>query len=360
MRHVDDLPCGLLTVGDDNQVLDVNRPLLDLLGHERMPGPEACCLLCKSSRIYYQTHLLPLLHLRGKLEEVYLSMLHRDGKTVPVMLNATRKQRDGVWSTDYAVTPMAHRDRFEEQLIEARRQAEQATRAKDEFLALVSHELRAPLNAILGWAYMLKSGELDDEERQTALDVIETSARTQAKLVQDLLDSSAIMAGEFKVVLQRTQLADFIQAAAEIVRPSAGNKGIRVHVRIVDDAQEIQADAERMRQVMCNLLVNAVKFTPEGGEIFVEVERRESHLLISIEDTGCGIEPEFLPYVFERFRQSEKTRSQTQGGIGLGLAITLSIVELHGGTIRVSSQGKDKGTRFEIALPTEAPRATSS
>ncbi|HEU4407860.1 MAG TPA: ATP-binding protein [Polyangiaceae bacterium] len=232
-----------------------------------------------------------------------------------------------------------------------RRRAEEANRAKDEFLAVVSHELRTPLTAILGWSRMLSAGALDGAQRERAVGSIERNAKAQAQLVEDLLDVSRIITGKLKISVGPVDLARCIEAALDVVRPAAEAKGVRLQPILDRGAGPVMGDADRLQQVVWNLLSNAVKFTPRGGRVVVRLERSESSCLVVVEDTGQGIEADFLPYVFERFRQAEAATTRVQGGLGLGLAIARHLVELHGGTIEVHSEGPGRGAAFAVRVP---------
>ncbi len=233
----------------------------------------------------------------------------------------------------------------------ARRAAEAANRAKDEFLATVSHELRTPLSPILAWARMLRDGVLDDERRRHAYDVIERSARAQAQLIEDLLDVSRIMAGKMRLEVRPVALAPIIERAVEVVRPSADAKGIGMQVVLDSEAGAVRGDEGRLQQVVWNLLTNAVKFTPKGGRVQLTLERVNSHLEIAVADTGEGMDPEFVPHVFDRFRQADASTTRAQSGLGLGLAIVRHIVEAHGGSVHAESAGRGQGAVFTAKLP---------
>lgn len=231
------------------------------------------------------------------------------------------------------------------------RQAEESSRLKEEFLATISHELRTPLSAILGWARMLRMGQLSEENEIKALDTIERNARAQAQLVDDLLDVSRIITGKLRMDVQPADPNSFIDAAVEAVRPAAEAKGVRVQKVIDTGAISIPGDPARLQQVVWNLLSNAIKFTPRGGRVQIRSERVNSHLEIVVSDTGQGISPDFLPHVFDRFRQADQKTSRQHGGMGLGLAIVRHLVEMHGGTVRAMSDGEGHGSTFTVALP---------
>jgi signal transduction histidine kinase/CheY-like chemotaxis protein len=232
----------------------------------------------------------------------------------------------------------------------ARAEAEHAGRMKDEFLATLSHELRTPLNAILGWAQVLRQVGGDPAEIQHATEIIERNARLQAQLIEDLLDMSRIISGKIRLDLQPVDPAAVVDAALETVRPAADAKGIRL-VRRAAAGDPVAADAARLQQVLWNLLSNAVKFTPAGGTVTVELRRRPGVVEVAVTDTGEGLNPQFVPHVFERFRQADASMGRRHGGLGLGLAIVKQLVELHGGTVAAASAGEGRGATFTVRLP---------
>jgi PAS domain S-box-containing protein len=235
----------------------------------------------------------------------------------------------------------------------AREMADTATRLKDEFLATLSHELRTPLTAVLGWSRMLSDGTLDDAKKTRALATIDRNAVAMAQLVDDLLDVSRIISGKLRIDSVPTALAPIVDSAIESVKPAAQAKAIVIKTNL-EDASPVMGDARRLQQVIWNLLSNAVKFTPRGGRVEVTVARKDSTLELCVVDTGKGIAESFLPFVFDRFRQQDASFTRSAGGLGLGLAITRHLVELHGGTIEAESEGKDRGAKFVIRLPIAA------
>ncbi len=243
------------------------------------------------------------------------------------------------------------RDQLLAQEQSARADAEVANRAKDEFLSIVSHELRNPLNSMLGWTQLLRNREFDAAKTDRALQMIERNARSQAKLIEDLLDTSRITTGKFQLNAKAIALAPAIESAIDVARLSAENKNIQIEAVLERETIEVSGDLERLAQVFWNLLSNAIKFTPTGGRITVKLERTDSLAQIQISDTGQGISAEFLPYVFERFRQANSSSTRTQGGLGLGLSIVYHLVELHGGTVRAESPGAGQGATFTVQLP---------
>ncbi|MEK7832873.1 MAG: ATP-binding protein, partial [Acidobacteriota bacterium] len=242
---------------------------------------------------------------------------------------------------------------------EARMAAEVASRLKDDFLAMISHELRAPLTAILGWAQMLRSGSLDRTSAERALTTIERNAKSQAHLVGDLLDASRIATGNLSLEVKPVELMSVVDAAVDAVRPSVEAKSLRMQIVMEPWVGPFVGDHERLKQVVWNLLSNAIKFTPAGGLIEVRLERLENKALLIVSDTGQGIDPEFLPHIFDRFRQADSSTKRQQGGLGLGLAIVKHIVELHGGAIYAYSRGDGQGSDFMITLPLAAKEAES-
>jgi len=236
----------------------------------------------------------------------------------------------------------------------ARAEAESANRAKDEFLATLSHELRTPLTAILGWARLLRGGNLPEGTAGGALETIERNARAQSQLIDDLLDVSRIVTGKLRLDTRPIEIGRIIEAAVESVRPAARAKNIRLEVELEPLGGPLLGDAGRLQQVAWNLLSNAVKFTPEGGRVGVLLRRAGPHAEVRVEDTGQGIGADFLPHVFDRFRQADGSTTRSHGGLGLGLAIARHLVELHGGAISADSDGEGRGASFTVRLPLPA------
>lgn len=241
----------------------------------------------------------------------------------------------------------------------ARSEAERHSRMKDEFLATLGHELRTPLNAVLGWASLLRTRHSGEDELGHGLTVIERNARLQTQLIEDLLDMSRIVAGKLCLNVQSVDLGQVVLAALDAVRPAADAKGVRLRHVLDPLAATVSGDPNRLQQVAWNLLSNAVKFTPRGGSVQVVLERVNSHVEVTVTDTGEGISPEFLPLVFDRFRQADASTTRRHGGLGLGLAIVKHLVELHGGTVRAGSLGLGHGASFSFALPVRATRTSA-
>jgi signal transduction histidine kinase len=235
----------------------------------------------------------------------------------------------------------------------ARREAEIANRQRDEFMAMISHELRTPLNSILGWARIIKNEDIDNQTHTKAIETIIKNAETQNRLIKDLLDVARIISGKLTLEFQRTVFADLVVAAVESVKPSAEAKSLLIELHIAEKAKEkkINGDIHRLRQIVMNLLTNAVKFTPEGGKIDVNLTENDRQIILEVKDNGIGITADFLPFVFERFRQ-DKSIVRKSGGLGLGLAIVRYLTEMHGGQVNVKSEGKNKGATFTVSFPT--------
>src|SRR5262245_19983639 len=236
----------------------------------------------------------------------------------------------------------------------ARETAEDLARAKDEFLALVSHELRSPLNAILGNAAQLRHGGLDVQKVKQAAEVIERSGRAQAQLIDDLLDTARIISGKLRPDLGPVDLVSVIEQAIQTIQPAADAKGISIETDLPPEIGQITGDPTRLQQVIWNLLSNAVKFTPQGGRVEARLERIDPNICVTVSDTGKGISPDFLPYVFDRFRQADASSANRHGGLGLGLALVKYLVELHGGTVEAVSAGEGQGATFKVMLPIRA------
>ena len=291
-------------------------------------------------------------------------LIARDGQAIPIDDSAAPiKDRAGridgvvIVFRDATVARAIERQRaavLEREQV-ARRDAEAATRAKDEFVATLSHELRTPLNALFGWVRVLRRGQLDSEARRKALDVIERNTRTQAQLIEDLLDVSRIVTGKLRLEMRPVDLGAVVMAAIETVRPTAGGKGIGLNVRVDPRAAVVSGDPDRLQQVVWNLLTNAIRFTSDGGRIDVNVVTEGAHAEIRVSDTGQGIAPSFLPYVFDRFRQADPSVTRSHSGLGIGLALVRHLVELHGGAVTAHSEGEGRGATFVVRLEVAAP-----
>ncbi len=257
-----------------------------------------------------------------------------------------------------AVADAAHIAFINTQLYEqtktAREQAEAASRAKDEFVAMVSHELRAPLNAILGWTQLMRTGKFDAAETAHALETVERNAKVQAQLIEDLLDISRVITGKLVLNVSPVELGRVIEGAVDSIRAASDAKHIQLGLHLDPRGSWVSGDPSRLQQIIWNLISNAVKFTPTHGRIGIRVERVDSQHRVTVHDSGTGIDPEFLPFVFDRFTQAKTTSERKYGGLGLGLAIVKNLVEAHGGTVRAESSGRGLGATFTVTFPVSA------
>jgi PAS domain S-box-containing protein len=275
-----------------------------------------------------------------------------------VVADPVLDDEDQVAAVVLAVKDITDRKRAESRMVDllarekaARHEAEQLNRIKDEFLATVSHELRTPLNAIVGWIHLLRTAQLDGESTTQAIDTIARNAQLQSQLISDMLDVSRIVAGKLRLDRRLVDLTEIIREAQETVKPAAEVKQIAIEARLDPAARWFKGDPDRLQQVVWNLLSNAIKFTPRGGRVQVRLEVVDGSIRLTVEDNGPGIEPAFLPYVFDRFRQADATTTRPHGGLGLGLAIVRHLVELHGGVVSASNKTSASGAVFEVVLP---------
>jgi PAS domain S-box-containing protein len=344
-------------IGPDGSYLEQNAAHVQLLGYE-------------DQELVGQT---PAIHLGQEVLENVLRALTADGEYRGEVFSKTKsgetKQIELCAFTmrDEAGEPVCfvaierditQRKRTEEESNElikreraARAEAEKANRLKDEFLATLSHELRTPLNAVIGWSRMLGSGRLDREDAQHALEVIERNAWAQKQIIEDILDVSRVITGKLQLNLGPVDLVAIFDAALDAVRPAMEAKDIKIETVIDSSLKMISGDVDRLQQVLWNVLSNAAKFTPAGGQVQIVVNQTVSHVQISVTDSGPGIDSAFLPHVFERFRQADGSTTRTHGGLGLGLAIVRHLVELHGGTIAAENRTDGTGATFTVRLP---------
>jgi signal transduction histidine kinase len=245
----------------------------------------------------------------------------------------------------------AERDALLQREQRARLAADAASRLKDEFLTTISHELRTPATSILGWVRMLKSGRMGSANIESALEALERSAKAQAVLIEDLLDMSRIVSGTMRLTFRPASVPDLLAAAVAALRPNADAKGVSVLVHVADGIPPVQADPARLQQVFWNLLSNAIKFTDRGGTVEARVGVDAQMIFVEIRDTGHGIDPAALPFIFDRFRQADGSRTRSHGGLGLGLSIVRHVVEAHGGTVNAVSLGAGQGASFSVRLP---------
>jgi PAS domain S-box-containing protein len=317
-------------------------------------------IIVPPERSYEEEKIISTLRRGERLEHFETIRMTKDGRRLNISLTVSPiKDRFGtVVGASKIARDITEQKRIEaqrERLLEweqfARARAEDSNRLKDEFLATVSHELRTPLNAILGWATLLAAGKLEPEAANRALETIQRNAHSQAQIINDILDISRIVSGRLRLNLSNVEVSSLVEMVIETVRPAAEGKGIKLSTEIDDTVGDITADLERLQQVVANLLSNAIKFTPSGGTVEVRLERFESEVEIVVRDSGEGISKEFLPHVFDRFRQADSSITRSHGGLGLGLAIVRHLAELHGGRVQAESAGKGKGSTFRVSLP---------
>lgn len=336
-------PAGIAMIEADTLDSVRGACVFDLIAAEhRAHWQEQHARVCAGQKLNWEFEVIGLGGTRRWMETHAVPLALANGQTG--QLAVTRE-----------ITTRRKSEAEREQLLEseraARAEAERVSRMKDEFLATLSHELRTPLNAILGWSQILRSRGHADQELMEGLSVIERNTRAQTRLIEDLLDMSRIISGKIRLDVQQVDLQDVISAAVASVRHSADAKEIRLQVVLDPLAGPVRGDPGRLQQCFWNLLSNAIKFTPRGGRVQVGLERVNSHLEVCVVDSGLGIKPEFLPHVFERFRQADSSTARQHSGLGLGLSIVKHLVELHGGSIRAKSAGEGQGATFCIELP---------
>jgi PAS domain S-box-containing protein len=352
---LDTVACGFLVFADDGSMLQVNQTLVELLGYTKVEllGWHVEKILPPGARIFYQSYLFPLLKVQSSVEEIYLTLRTKDGHDVPVLLNGKRRERDGRPVSECIVVRMIQRHEYEDQLLQARRLAEASGAAKAKFLSMMSHDLRTPLTTIYGNAQMLAgehSGPLTAGQRE-AVQAIAEACGEQLTLITDILEFARLDSGRIELRPQPVVVLDAIERAERIVRVQASEAGLTLrrgpacHERTC-----VLADAARLQQVLLNLLTNAVKYTPPGGEITVACEAAGDRVRIRVRDTGIGIDPEQLPRIFAPFVQLGSAGS---GGVGLGLAISRDLARAMDGEVTAES-APGAGSVFIIDLPAAA------
>ncbi|MHC5672167.1 hybrid sensor histidine kinase/response regulator [Nostoc sp.] len=359
-RIVDTSYEGIWMIDGEAQTEYVNQRLSQMLGYpaEEMLGRSFFDFMDQTDGIAAEEKLEWLKGERSDLKEGRLRC--KDGSYIWTLISARAifGEQNQFLGAIAMLTDITDRKRTEEErdrLLQleqlARAEAEAANRIKDEFLAVLSHELRSPLNPILGWAKLLQSRKFDEKALKKALETIERNAKLQAQLIEDLLDVSRILQGKLNLNMIPVNLASTIEATMETVRLAAEAKTIQIEMMLDRSVGKVLGDSARLQQVLWNLLLNAVKFTPTGGQVNVRLECIDAQAQITVSDTGKGIDPDFLPHIFDYFRQGDSTTTRKFGGLGLGLAIARHLVEMHGGTVGAESLGDDKGAMFTVSLP---------
>ena len=345
-------PCGFVTIADDGTVLELNQTLADMLRYGRIEllGWHVDKLLPPGARIFYQTYLFPMLKVQGHVEEIYLALRTKDGEDVPVLLNGIRRERDDRVVIDCVCVRMIQRHAFEEQLIQARRLAEESRAAKANFLSMMSHDLRTPLTTIYGNATLLGAsafGPLNGEQSY-AVQIIREACAAQMTMIDDILDFARMESGQVQVRLQDVEVAEAVARAEALLRVQLSEAGLRFTSPCAP--MHVVADPDRLRQILLNLLTNAMKFTPAGGSIAVACEHVNERVRIRVQDTGRGISPEHLSRIFSAFVQVDAPATDTRRGVGLGLAISRDLAEAMNGEIRAEST-PGEGSVFTVELP---------
>ena len=356
---------GIAIIAPDGRLLEANRRLCELLGYSQDELRALTAFDFTHPEDLPQTRADVERLLSGEISEYARERryLRKDAAVVWMLTSVTllRDEAGAPHRFISVVEDITQRKRVEaernvalENERAARAEAERLGELKDQFLATLSHELRTPLSAILGWSQILQRRELGREELRKAVEIIERNARVQTQLIEDLLDMSRIASGKLRLEVQPVEPAAFIEAAMQTVRPAADAKGIRLEAVLDPFVGPVSGDPGRLQQVVWNLLSNAIKFTPKDGKVQVVLQRVDSHVEITVADTGIGIAPGFIAHVFERFRQADASTTRTYGGLGLGLSIVKQLTELHGGTIRAHSAGEGRGSTFTLTLPLTA------
>jgi PAS domain S-box-containing protein len=321
---------------------------------------QSIILLIPDELVHEEAEILGRIRSGQRVEHYQTRRRRKDGKLIDVSITVSPiRDASGAIigaskiARDITAEKVAAEQR--EKLLEseraARAEAERLSHLKDEFLATLSHELRTPLNAILGWCALLREPSFRGVDQKQAVETIERNARLQAQIIDDLLDMSRIVSGKIRLDVAPMRVEDAVRSAVDVIRPAAAAKRIRLDCRLDAGTPVVNADTARMQQILWNLLTNAVKFTPAGGTITIEARAVNSQAEITVTDSGVGISADFLPHVFDRFRQADAGTARKFGGLGIGLSIVRNLVELHGGTVRVHSEGTDRGTRFTLCFP---------
>lgn len=381
---LDRAPCGLLVTDPDGTVRLANATFCAWTGYlpdELVNQRRIQDLFTVGGRLFHHTHWLPLMQMQGSAAEVKFDVLHKDGSRVPMLFNSVTRKRETRVFHELAVVVVNDRHQYEQELLLARRRAEsalaeqqkaqqelarsrdelaQADRRKDEFLATLGHELRNPLSSIHNVVAILRQNAPDDTPLNHLHGILGRQVDHLSRLVADLLDVSRITQGKLELRMQRTRLADVVRDAVEMVHAPLRAAQHDLRIALPEEPVWLEADPARLTQVLLNLLHNATKYTPRGGQIALEVTATDDHAIVCVRDCGIGIAPEKLDKVFEMFSQVEPTADRSQGGLGIGLALVRGLIALHGGTVEARSEGPGKGSEFVVRLPTARLAARTS
>lgn len=348
-------PCGFLSFTDDGTIRAVNRTLLDLLSRDRgeVVGHSIEMLLSPGAKLFYHTHLFPLLRMQERVDEVYLSLRVKDGEDVKCLLNGKRAERDGRPVNDLVVMPFEERNQYEDEILQAKQAAEQANRAKEKFLSTMSHELRTPISTIKSLSQYLSMGVRGPvtDEQKDYLNRIEQAADYLDTLISDILDFARLEAGSVETTLRPVCVAEALERAESLIEVRIDEANLAYERTDCSSDLYVQADPDRLQQILLNLLTNAIKFTPDGGTVTVEVQDADEHLDIAVHDTGVGISESDQARIFDPFVQGNSTdRPEDAGGVGLGLAISRDLATAMNGTLTVDS-AEGEGATFTLTLP---------
>lgn len=346
---LDSAPCGFVSFRDDGTVLEINTTLGELLGYTRfeLEGWHVEKILFPGARIFYQTHVFPMLKMHGHVEEIYLTLRTKDSRDLPVLMNGIRRERGGVMITDSVFVRMIQRGQYEDQLLQARRSAEQANAAKASFLSMMSHDLRTPLTAIKGHADLLASDVLSEAgDQRFSVDRIRDAVRDLTVMIDDVLSFAQVESGRVEMRPVAVNVRDAIARAEWLIRLRFEEMGLTFTFEPCDEV--VRADPDRLQQILLNLLTNAIKFTPRGGSITVSSTRERDRVSIQIRDTGIGIAADQLQRVFEPFVQLDP--QTVDRGVGLGLAISRDLARAMNGELTADS-APGEGSVFTLDLP---------
>lgn len=357
---LDTAACGFIAFADDGTILEVNKTLVDLLRYTKhdLLGWHVEKILPPGARIFYQSYLFPLLKVQSAVEEIYLTLRTKDGHDVPVLLNGKRREREGRPVSECIVVRMIQRHEYEDQLLQARRLAEASSATKQKFLSMMSHDLRTPLTTIYGNAQMLadeQAGPLTAEQRE-AVQTIAEACRQQLALITDILEFARLDSGRIELRARPVSVLDALERAERLMRVQAADAGLTLRRDLAcDERTTVLADAARLQQILLNLLTNAVKYTPPGGEITVACSTAGDRVRIRVRDTGIGIAPEQLPRIFAPFVQIDPSGAR---GVGLGLAISRDLARAMDGDVTAEST-PSAGSVFIVDLPAASALATA-
>ncbi|HEU4521015.1 MAG TPA: PAS domain-containing sensor histidine kinase [Thermoanaerobaculia bacterium] len=350
---LDTAPCGFLTFGDDGTILITNATLREILGYDagELEGRHIESILSVGGKVFYHTHFFPLLKMQRVAEEIYFSLRSKVGAEVPMLINAVRRERDGRPVNDVIFVRMRQRRRYEDEILRAKRAAEQAGASKARFLSMMSHDLRTPLQAISGFAEVLLQelrGPLNEEQREDVR-AIKAGGHEMMRLMNDILNFAQLESGHVEVRLRPMLLGEAIHRAELLLRPRFMERELAFDASGCNEELILSADPDRLQQVLLNLLTNAIKFTPAGGTISISSEEQASQVLIHVTDTGIGIPSERLPDIFEPFVQVNQAATPSDHGVGLGLSISRDLARAMGGDLTAESS-PGEGSTFTVRL----------